>query len=287
MRHAIRHVGPERGDRCGGVVRDAGEHREIVFAVERPSPRQHLVQHNAERPDVRARIDVAAANLLGRHVRDRSQRRTSAREVRGPGEFRQTEVHDLHEAVARDHRVGRLHIAVHEAGLVRARQGLRHLDRDVERVRHRNGASRDPLLQRLAVVVRHRQEQFPIGCLVDFVNGADVGVIERGGGLRFLPETVVRVFIFREIGREEFQRNKPVQTGVERFVHHSHPAAAEPFDDAIVGDGLANHGGQSLLPSVWAFNAESRPPSRHPLSNRSLEVGILRRPGPRPQPHRR
>ena len=44
-----------------------------VVAVERAPPRQHLVEHDAERPDVGAAIDGAAARLLGRHVGGRAE----------------------------------------------------------------------------------------------------------------------------------------------------------------------------------------------------------------------
>ena len=50
---------PEHG---GHRVRD-------VFAAEKPLPRQHLVKHDAKRPDIRALVDGPAPRLLRRHVR--------------------------------------------------------------------------------------------------------------------------------------------------------------------------------------------------------------------------
>jgi hypothetical protein len=40
-------------------------HRHLVLAVERDVPDEHLVQHDAERVDVRLAVDVVAERLLG------------------------------------------------------------------------------------------------------------------------------------------------------------------------------------------------------------------------------
>ena len=47
------------------------EHVRVRLAVEQPLAREHLVQHDAERPDVRTLVDGSALGLLGTHVRRR------------------------------------------------------------------------------------------------------------------------------------------------------------------------------------------------------------------------
>jgi hypothetical protein len=50
-------------------VRDHGQ----VLALERLLPRQHLVEHDAEREDVGAVVDLVAEDALGRHVVRRAE----------------------------------------------------------------------------------------------------------------------------------------------------------------------------------------------------------------------
>ena len=38
---------------------------------------------------------------------------------------------------------------------------------------------------------------------------------------------------------EELQGNGAVESGVPGLVHHTHPAATEPFEDRVMGNGLA------------------------------------------------
>ena len=44
-----------------------------ILSGKRPLPRQHLIQHRAERPDVGALVHDLAPRLLGTHVRRRSE----------------------------------------------------------------------------------------------------------------------------------------------------------------------------------------------------------------------
>ena len=54
-----------------------------VLALERPLAGQHLVQDDAERPDVGASIDGLALRLLGRHVGGRAEDHAELRRARG------------------------------------------------------------------------------------------------------------------------------------------------------------------------------------------------------------
>ena len=76
---------------------------------------------------------------------------------------------------------------------------------------------------------------------VNFVDGADVGVIEGGGGLRFALETFEGLRVAGKIFGEKFQRDETAELGVFGFIDDAHSAAAELFQDAVVGDGLADH----------------------------------------------
>ncbi len=74
--------------------------------------------------------------------------------------------------------------------------------------------------------------------LADFVDRADIRVVERGGGLRLALEALERARIAGQVCRKEFQSDEAVQACVFCFINHPHPSTAEAVNDAVVGDGL-------------------------------------------------
>ena len=81
------------------------------------------------------------------------------------------------------------------------------LRRDVERFVNRERSRRQPLLQRLALVVGHDDEQLSVGGGRDVVNGADVRMVGCGGGLRFANETLPGVFVVTPLRWKKLQRD--------------------------------------------------------------------------------
>ncbi len=74
----------------------------------------------------------------------------------------------------------------------------------------------------------------------DVVDGADVGMVERGGGAGFALEAFEGLRIASEIVGEKFERDEAAEAGVFGFVDDAHAAAAEFFDDAVMRDRLAD-----------------------------------------------
>ena len=66
------------------------------------------------------------------------------------------------------------------------------------------------------------------------MDGADVGMIQRRSGLRFALKTSQCLLVLGHRIGQEFQRDEPVQPGVLGLIDHTHPAAAEFFDDAVM-----------------------------------------------------
>ena len=129
-----------------------------------------------------------------------------------------------------------------DAGFVRGAHRAPNLHDDVERFVGVDAASRDPPLERLAFVVRHREEDAAVRRLIDFVNRANVGMVERRRGLRFVHEPLLRVAVLHERQRQEFQRHGALELGVFRLVDLAHAARAEQRQHAIVRDRFAeNH----------------------------------------------
>ena len=83
-------------------------------------------------------------------------------------------------------------------------------------------------------------EVFAFG-LIDLIDRADVGMIEGGGGAGLALEAVDGLGIAGELRRKKFEGYEAAKFGVFSLVHHSHAAATELVDNAVVRDGPADH----------------------------------------------
>ena len=72
--------------------------------------------------------------------------------------------------------------------------------------------------------------------LVDFVDGDDVGVIQRGGGARLLHEPAVAVRIGGRFGRQHLDGDRPAEPDIDRTVNDPHAAAAQLLVETVVGE---------------------------------------------------
>src|SRR5579864_8050675 len=78
--------------------------------------------------------------------------------------------------------------------------------------------------------------------LADVVDDADIGVVQTGGRARLLQEAFQgRVRAGLALGKE-LQRYSAPQPQILPGVYHSHAAAAQLLQDAIVRNRLARHG---------------------------------------------
>jgi len=101
--------------------------------------------------------------------------------------------------------------------------------------------SADPVLERHPVEIFHRDERLPL-VLADFVNRADVRMIQCGRGTSFTSEAFQRLGVMREVFRQEFQSDEAPKLGILSLVDDTHPAATQLLDDAIMRDTLTDHG---------------------------------------------
>ena len=122
--------------------------------------------------------------------------------------------------------------------------------RGVQRVRNLNGQAKqnigldgfggDTMLQRHAVQKFHGDEGLTV-VLIDFINGADIGMVQGRGRLRLALEAGQGLGIFGDFIGQELQGDKPVQGNVLGLVDHTHPSAADFLDNAVMGYDLVNH----------------------------------------------
>ena len=77
--------------------------------------------------------------------------------------------------------------------------------------------------------------------LADFVDRADVGMVQGRRSTRLAPKAFESLRVLGKFVRKKFQGNEAPELGVFGLIDHTHAAAAELFDDAVVRDGLADH----------------------------------------------
>ena len=99
----------------------------------------------------------------------------------------------------------------------------------------------DPLLVGLPLVVGHHQIQLAVVRLVDLLDGADVGVVQRRRGLGFQDEPLTGVVVARQLGWQQLKRDMPIEVSIEGLVDDPHPAATQLLQDCVVREGLAFH----------------------------------------------
>jgi hypothetical protein len=127
-------------------LEDRDEHVGRRLPIEWPPAGDHFVEHHAQTEDVGPGVHLDAACLLRRHVADRAEHgsRIGPGRERGRGggglargalrQLRQAEVEDLDVAVAPEHDVLRLDVAVRDPGFVRRRERVGDLRRNIERL---------------------------------------------------------------------------------------------------------------------------------------------------------
>ena len=81
------------------------------------------------------------------------------------------------------------------------------------------------MLQRRAVEEFHDDERLAV-LLADVVDGADVGMVEGGGGAGFAAEALQGLAVSGDIFGEEFEGYEAVEARVFGLVDHAHAAAA-------------------------------------------------------------
>ena len=154
--------------------------------------------------------------------------------------FGQAEVQNLGVSALGDEDVRGLDVAMHDAFGVRGVQRVGDLDGERADCSISIGLAADAMLQRQAFQKLHGDEGLAV-LFADVVDRADVGMIQRGRGLRFALKARQRLRIRATSSGRNFSATKRCRRDVLGLVDHTHAAAAQLLDDAVVRDGLADH----------------------------------------------
>ena len=244
------------------IVSDDGRHLlDVAGPLERATPAQHLVDDDAERELVAAKVHCPARGLLRRHVADRAEDHAGVGR-RGVGErlglrrrcrlrhpLRDPEVEDLHVAVRGQEDVLGLEIAVRDAAGMCRGEAAGKLSRHVDGAAETEGALVERVPKRLpAEELGDQVRHGPLGA--DVEDGQDVRVIERRGGARLHFESAKTIRVRDELARQHLHRDVASQPRIVALVDLAHPAGAEQADDFIGSDARAWLQGQCGLDGV-------------------------------------
>ena len=226
-------LGTSGFSRTGGTgarFRIASKMTRRTFATERQRARRHLVEHRAEREQVRARVQFLGPHLLRRHVGDRAHRRARTGQVLLVIDrrrcVRRCDLRSTHWPVGVTLASPKSRILAWPRLVTKMFAGLMSrwtmpsacaassasaisMARD-SRASVSSGSSRDAVLQRHAIQKLHGDERLAV-LLANFVDGADVGMVQRGGGLRLALEAARGLRVFGDVVGQKLQGDKAVE----------------------------------------------------------------------------
>lgn len=222
------------------------EELERVVLVEGDLARQHLVEEDSERVDVRAGVDGLGVGLLGAHItrgpKDRA--RLGERELAvGVEELGDAEVEDLDEvrlarALAEEDVLG-LEIAVDDAATVGFFEASTHLDRDADREAWGDATvDREAVAKGAALEQLHREIEAAALGLAEVENGDGVWVLEPARGADLPEETLHRGLVAVGPVVHDLDGDVAVHRVLARHVDRPHATFAEQSSDrvAVVDD---------------------------------------------------
>lgn len=152
------------------------------------------------------------------------------------GEFGETEIQHLHQAVVPQHDVLGFDVAVRDAGAVGGHERAADLHRNFDRFCNRQSSTGQMLSQRLPSDEFHRDEVGFAGFgphLTDLVDCQDVRMVERANRARLLLEAAHALSILCESGRQELESDGAAEGHIFSQVDLTHAARAQLGNDSI------------------------------------------------------
>ena len=207
-------------------------------------PRDHLREHHAEGEQIGARVEWTALHLFGRHVRGRADDPALHGQLSGGIDRRlvsgghrvetlgETEVHDLHVTMIGHHDVGRLQVPMEKSAAVRLLERFGDLPGQPQRLRQRQPAGAQLVVQRLAGDVLHHEKE-RLAVLANLEDLADVGVIDRRDRHRLATEALARLRVRGRLLRQQLDRDLAPEARVESTIDDAHSSSAERRQDLV------------------------------------------------------
>ncbi len=123
---------------------------------------------------------------------------------------------------------------------MRRAKTARDLNTDADCLVHCERPGAKSLLEGLTTVTRHCDEQSSVVCLPNFMNGADVRMIEHRCCPRLSEQARLLVSVSAQMSGQKLEGDITIQPRVVRAKHCAHPAESDQRFDAIMADILAS-----------------------------------------------
>ena len=220
------------------VVAENGRQRlRGAVAAERGVPGSAFVENSSERELVGTQIGRLPLRLFGGHVADGAENGTSggaasrcgglgAPPVRVPVELGEPKVDDLDVAVSIDEDVLGLQVTVGDAGVMGFREPLGRLPRKADELVLFQATRGELLPQRDALDELHRNVGRAV-VLADFIDGHDVGVVQRRCCAGFLLKPTQAFGIGTRLVGEDFDGDFTPELRICRAVDDAHTSRAD------------------------------------------------------------
>src|SRR5262249_12188251 len=180
--------------------------------------------------------------MLGVNTRSRSHRRAdSFKNLPFLCDFGEPEIKNLYVVAGGNEDVRRLDVAMNNALGVGGFKCVGNFDSKRQQQAGFERPEGDPMLKGVAFQELHRDERL-ISVPSDFVDGADVGMVQSRGSTRFAAKALKSGGVLGEFFGKKLQGDIAAELGVLGLVNHSHATATKLFENAVMGDGLADHG---------------------------------------------
>ena len=219
----------------GRLVRAMGGGQPLDTATaKRQPPGEALVEHTGERVHVRAGVyGPSGVEALGGHIRRSSRCDIGERQATGTGLMNESEINQVHKIFADHQQVRRLHIAVHQPGLVRRIQRCGNLfDHPHGLLRTHRPIALENLVQIDAVDDRHHQIQAPVE-LTGLVDRDDVRAGQPGRRVGLAAKSLLKALLGSQFRLQQLDGHITAQRGVVGPIDRAHTALTELFEKPI------------------------------------------------------
>ena len=193
---------------------------------------RHLIEHDAERIQVAARVGIEPLRLLGRNIVHRADGLAAAllADIFQRGD---TEIRHLDHVVIRDHDVLRLDVAVNDAVRMRVLERFCDLRGIAQRLlRAEHAALREALLERHALDELH-DDILRVAAVPHVIHRDDVRLREHGDGVCLRLKAVFQLGILRHLITQDLDGDIAVQLMAHGLINDRHAAAADDLQDLV------------------------------------------------------
>jgi hypothetical protein len=235
------------------IAHDGGGEIDRCSALEGPRAGRHLVEDDADAPHIRALICALAAEHFWRHVRQRACNVAAVIANGGlprgcsglhcpvcgrPNDHGEAEIENLQVALGCHDDVSTGQISMHDVSRVCVGDRLGDLQSESDHAWQGETVRWNQFRKRATRHVLHDDEHVAV-VLADFMDRADVGMIQRGKYFRFALQGRETINVIGRSVQQNLECDIASEPGVVRDVHGAHAPPPDERADIVVTESLS------------------------------------------------